>query len=265
MTWLLSAAIIALLIVQQSDVLQPSRGRLNRPETLTHAVLRHMRNAVLRGEFAPGQALPEVPLAERLGVARGTLREALRGLADQGLVEIFPHRGAFVTRLTPRRAREIYTFRAELESYAVELAVERRAFTGAALTTVNECLATLEHGTGGDQFDVAAADMRFHELLCQGCDHRLLLDTLASLRLQALRFIILTKLMDSDLEPEGVTHRRLLDAVLSGDPRIARRAVHDHITQAGEQLLRKLPLATPSRRGHSAHDPISRPARGEHV
>ena len=61
-------------------------SRMERPETLTDAVARYVRDAIVHGDYAPGSALPEIRLATELGTSRGTVREALRGLEDQGLV-----------------------------------------------------------------------------------------------------------------------------------------------------------------------------------
>jgi DNA-binding GntR family transcriptional regulator len=214
---------------------------LQRPETLTSAVARYIRDAIMRGEFAPGQALAEVWLAERLQTSRGTIREAFRILGDQGLVETFPHRGSFVAKLTARKAYEIYTLRAELESYAVRLAMERGRYSPEALAGLRTALerlhVDLDHA---DQYELADADMQLHELLSRESDHEVLLDTLGSLRLQMRQFIVYTKLMGSDEEPEYVTHRRLLDAVESGDVETAVAAVRNHILEAGQLLMRKL-------------------------
>lgn len=214
---------------------------LQRPETLTGAVARTIGDAIVGGTFAPGEALPEVPVAARIGTSRGTVREALRLLADQGLVEIVRHRGAFVADLTQRRAREIFTLRAELEAFAVRLVFAAGGYgdvTREALeTTLTDLIAA---AAGGDVFEVAELDMRFHDLLSRECDHQLLLELLTGLRLQMRRFIVYTKLVNSDAEPEAVTHRRLLDALLSGDGDLAANEVRAHILAAGQQLLRKL-------------------------
>ena len=214
---------------------------LQRPETLTSAVARFIRDAIMRGEFAPGRGLPEVWLAEQLQTSRGTVREAIRTLVDQGLVETFPHRGSFVATLTPRRARELYTLRAELESYAVRLVMERGGYTAAARAALHAALARLQVDPAqADQYDLAEADMQLHELLTRESEHQVLLEVLDSLRLQMRQFIVYTKLMGSDEEPEYVTHRRLLEAVESGDPARAAQAVHGHIHEAGKLLLSKL-------------------------
>ena len=218
---------------------------LDRPETLTGAVARSIGEAIVRGAFGPGQALPEVPLSLQLGTSRGTVREALRLLADEGLVEIIQRRGAFVAALTTRKAREIFTLRAELEAFAVRLVFARGGYPEAALRTLETTLGELGTAVeGGDVFEIAELDMRFHDLLCRECDHRLLLDLLAGLRLQMRRFIVYTKLVDSDIEPESVTHRRLVAAVRAGDAERAAAEVRHHILMAGEYLLRKLAEAT---------------------
>lgn len=218
---------------------------LQRPETLTSAVARFIRDAIMRGELEPGRALPEVSLSEQLQTSRGTIREAFRALADQGLVETFPHRGSFVAKLTPRKAYEIYTLRAELESYAVRLVMERGGYTPSALAALRIALERLHVDTAeADQFELADADMQLHELLSRESDHQVLLDTLGSLRLQMRQFIVYTKLMGSDVEPEYETHRRLLEAVESADIEAAVSATRNHILEAGQLLMRKLDAAS---------------------
>src|ERR1700730_11406682 len=99
-----------------------------RPPTLTATVVDHIRESIVRGQLAPGAPLHEIDLSKSLGISRGTVREALRHLHDENLVEIIPHQGAFVTELSAKRAREVYTLRAQLEPYAVRLAMERKAY-----------------------------------------------------------------------------------------------------------------------------------------
>ncbi len=218
---------------------------LERPETLTAAVARSIGEAIVRGAFAPGQALPEQPLSAQLGISRGTVREALRLLADQGLVEIVRHRGAFVAELTPRKAHEIFTLRAELEAFAVRLVFARGGYADETIDTLEATLIDLgQTADQGQIFEAAEQDMRFHDLLTRECGHQELLDLLAGLRLQMRRFIVLTKLVNSDVEPESLTHRRLLDALRSGDVDVAAGEVRGHILAAGEQLLRKIEANT---------------------
>jgi DNA-binding GntR family transcriptional regulator len=143
--------------------------------------------------------------------------------------------------MTPRKAHEIFTLRAELEAFAVRLEFERGGYPNETLQALEQTLADLGAAADeGNVFEAAEQDMRFHDLLSRECDHQELLDLLAGLRLQMRRFIVYTKLVNSDVEPESVTHRRLLDAVRTGDAELAAAEVRSHILAAGEQLLRKL-------------------------
>ncbi|MCP4536946.1 MAG: GntR family transcriptional regulator, partial [Chloroflexi bacterium] len=85
--------------------------QLVRPPTITKAVADTLREAILCGELEQGEPLREVELSQSLDVARGTLREALRMLQEDGLVETISHRGTFVTKLSARKVREVYTMR----------------------------------------------------------------------------------------------------------------------------------------------------------
>ena len=90
----------------------------------------HPRRHRRAGVSSLGRGLPEIALATELNTSRGTVREALRMLADRGLVDVFPRRGAFVSQLSPRAIWEITSLRALLEPYAARLASRRAALRG---------------------------------------------------------------------------------------------------------------------------------------
>ena len=100
-----------------------------RPPTLTAVVADTIRDSIFQGDLRQGEPLREVELGESLDVSRGTVREALRMLQEESLIEIIPHRGAFVAELSPRTVREVYTLRALLEPYAVRVALENGAYS----------------------------------------------------------------------------------------------------------------------------------------
>src|SRR5687767_3195789 len=93
------------------------------PPTLSKAIVDYIKTAILNGEYPPGSSLPEIPLAKKMSSSRATIREALRGLSDLGLVDLNPRRGAIVALLSPKRAREIFSLRAVLEPFAAKLAL----------------------------------------------------------------------------------------------------------------------------------------------
>ena len=211
---------------------------LDRPKTLTDAVVDHIRDAVLRGELAPGQQLREVPLSQTLETSRGTVREALRALQDEGLVKIVPHRGAVVTELSSRRVAEIFDLRALLEPHAVGLALADGPLEDDALSAIRAAFDALcEAVRKEDDFEVIHADMDFHGTLAAPCRHELLLEHLGALRVQTRQAIFYTKLYASDREGEAEAHAPIVAAVAAGDASRAADVVRDHIVRAGEQLL----------------------------
>jgi DNA-binding GntR family transcriptional regulator len=119
---------------------------LARPST-SELLAADLRRQILDGDPPAGERLRERELVERYGVARHTLRAALRQLAGEGLVQIEPHRGARVARLGPEDVRWLYELRAALELEAAHLALERHG--GRLPERVHAALAALEDACAG--------------------------------------------------------------------------------------------------------------------
>lgn len=215
--------------------------KVDRPPTLVSAVAESIRREILSGGVLPGQPLHEIELSKTLDISRGTLREALRKLEQEGLVEVFPYRGAFVARLSPQKVTEIYTLRCLLEPYAVRLCVENQAYT-------QEDFAEMEHlvnrlGELEQRRDYAAsveADMRFHEVISRRCGHSLLLEMLRNLQSLTVMMILNTKIYRSDKVPDDISHRAILESIRSGDADLAARTLENHIKDAGSSLLQRM-------------------------
>jgi DNA-binding GntR family transcriptional regulator len=216
--------------------------RLTRPPTLTAATAQNIQEAILRGDFAPGEPLREAELSENLEVSRGTVREALRWLHQEGaLVEIMPHRGAFVIKLSLERAREIYTLRALLEPYAIRTAMENRAYSEADLGELEKLVGRIEQlEKEGNDSALVKADIEFHRLATQRCNHQLLLDMVNKLQSQTLVLIFNTKLYRSDRVPDSVSHRAILEGLQAGDPAAAEEILRRHIIDAGSSLVKRM-------------------------
>jgi DNA-binding GntR family transcriptional regulator len=102
-----------------------STQRFRRPPTAQEAVLTELRRAIARGELSPGSSIPQAAFADRLGVSRVPVREALKILEGEGHVTYAPHKGYTVTELEATELLEIYRIRGLLERYAVTLAAPR--------------------------------------------------------------------------------------------------------------------------------------------
>jgi DNA-binding GntR family transcriptional regulator len=215
--------------------------QLLRPPTLGRVVIDKIRETILRGELLPGAPLREVQLSNSLGVSRGTIRESVRQLREEGLVEIFPHRGAFVTHLSHKKAKEICTLRALLEPYAVRLAVEKGAYEPQVLDRLEALLSRWgELEREGNIHEILNTEIEFHRGICQGSGHQLLLEVLENLVSQSQLLALHTKVYGTDLVSDDASHRAILDAIRSGDPTVAEEAVRRHILDAGELLIGRL-------------------------
>jgi DNA-binding GntR family transcriptional regulator len=189
----------------------------------------------------PGEPLHEVELSRQLNISRGTVREALRLLQQDGLVEVIPYRGAFVAKLSPHKVKEIYSLRALLEPYAVRLAMENGSFSQADLDEMKAMVKRLgELEKSDDYAETIETDINFHKIISQPSEHNLLLDVLGNLQSITLMFILNTKLYQSDMVPDDVSHQAILDGILSGDPAVAEQVVRQHILDAGSSLLKRM-------------------------
>ena len=155
---------------------------------LRDVVFNKLRQAILRGEFKPGERLMEIQLANKLGVSRTPIREAIRKLELEGLVIMIPRKGAEVADITEKSLRDVLEVRKALEELAVQLACEK---------ITQEELEELEQA--GENFkkvlkrskditEVAEADVRFHDVIYMATDNQKLIHLLNKLREQMYRY-----------------------------------------------------------------------------
>lgn len=194
-----------------------------------------LRARIVSGELAPGTQLREVQLSKDIGISRPTLREALQGLRQEGLVRHEPHRGMFVATLGAAEIRDIYTVRRVIEGPAARAAHRASAAGLQAVEAAFERLADLE---GGDDGKVIEVDLQFHQAIVGLLDSPRLIAFYDSVT-AALRpcLTLLTIERPSVVHPESVTqHREIADALLARQGRAAERLVTAHI-DANEAML----------------------------
>jgi len=213
--------------------------RIARPPTLTATVAHSIREGIFRGELRPGEPLREINLSETLDVSRGTVREALRQLQDESLVEVVPHRGAFVTNLTSRMAKEIYTLRALIEPFAVRLAMEANAISQEDVEYLEKLSHRLDElqESHEDTYETVKADVEFHTRICSPSNHELLLNMLKSLQSLTWLYVFNIQLYQAAIYSREPSHCEIFQAIKSGDPRRAEETLRDHINAAGAALL----------------------------
>ncbi|MGE0222507.1 MAG: GntR family transcriptional regulator [Acetobacteraceae bacterium] len=199
------------------------------PKTTRAGLLRaQIADDILGGQLQPGTPLDEVSLAQRFGVSRTPVREALRALAASGLVEVQPHRGAIVTRPSAQEVEDMFAVMAELEALcagraAVAMTPPERRALGAIHATLRDLIRT------GDPQRYHEVNERFHHAIYLGSHNAYLAEvTLATRRrLQPFRraqFRTAGRLALSYQE-----HDRVVRAIERGDRAEAAQAMRDHI------------------------------------
>ncbi len=203
------------------------------PQTLRDIVQTRMREAILDGRFAPGMRLIERPLCEQLGVSRTVVRETIRYLEAEGLVESVPNRGPIVATLNWDQAKQIYDIRLQLEGAAAAACARGQwGDFGPKLTAALASLQDKMHDTAWADF--LQATTHFYELIFQEAGHTVAWEIVQRLNGRISRLRAMT-IADRTRERSGMSHMIAIhDAVLSRDGAQARRAVERHISDAAQ-------------------------------
>lgn len=210
---------------------------------LRDEVLATLRQALIGGGFAAGERIREVELAARLGVSRGTLREALRHLEQEGLTVTNPHRGTFVVKLSPEEAEELYGLRIALEAYAVECAASLA--TAADLEELQRAVHAFRTIVATEPDALAPRvelDLQFHELICALSGNARLLRTWKEL-CGPLR-LLLSTFQTPYMSDAPDHHQQVVDALRDGQSAIARAILTKHLINSRDRLLATLRRST---------------------
>jgi GntR family transcriptional regulator of gluconate operon len=205
-------------------------------ESLTDRIAAKLRHSIITGAIPPGTHLAEIELTQQLKVSRGALREALRVLQAEGLVESFPNRGMFVARIEEQDIEEIYGLRDLLETFAMHLVTERATQDQIAKLQdlVNEMFAAAKTGKHQKVVDL---DLDFHQTLWQISGHQRLLQLLTSLLAQIRTFLAFNTHLYEDLVEGIADHQRIVDAIRSKRADRAEQQMRRHIAAATRVVL----------------------------
>ena len=203
--------------------------------SLREQALDRLRNAVTSGQLKPGTRLVETELSAALGISRGTLREALRQLQQEGLVETGERGRLTVRTLTDAEILDMFAVRAALEGLAAYI-VSGRPDRPRLVAQLQAALDALDAASGSINHMVEV-DLNFHQLLCELTGNTTLVRTWEALA-GSIRMSIMFAGTDKALTNMSVPrHQQIIDAIATGDPDIARTAVDDHMREAAQNLL----------------------------
>lgn len=206
------------------------------PRTVREGLVENLRREIVRGEHAPGQYLRLEEIAARFDVSTMPVREALRDLETEGLVTIFPHRGAVVTELSADELQDIYDIRITLEEMATRLAVP--LMTEATLTELISLVEQMEDHQG-HVATLVKLNHRFHSTLYSVSGRTHLCELNRMLRCRTQHYLHLYSVeveSDNFLQTQG-EHRAILAACERGDAEHAAAIVRDHVGQVGRAIV----------------------------
>lgn len=207
--------------------------------SLRGQVFKEIESAILTGSLVPGDALIESRLSQELGVSRTPVREAIRQLELEGLIKSIPNRGAVVVGVSERDIEDIYTIRMRIEGLAARWAAEN--ITAAESESLRNIIDLQEfYLEKGDVLQIWHLDSRFHERINESCRSNPLKHTLSSFhnyiqRARRISFENVNRAHESVAE-----HKKIVDAVVSGDADSAERLTVEHIVNARDNFLKHI-------------------------
>ena len=215
-------------------------GRLKR-QSLSSAVADALAKAIREGELRPGDRILEVNMSERLGVSRATLREAVKTLAADGLLEIRDDRGAYVRKLDSDEIAAMIVMRATIESMAARLVAGRRS--PSALAQIAQVAKRMEQeAKNGKSARWRQLDTVFHETIVKAADNPMLLKAWSNINV-LLRLFMQRMNPAYDTSPEQVlkNHESFVEVLRSGSPDDAEALVRHIIIESGFRALQCAP------------------------
>lgn len=205
---------------------------------------RVLRQMILTGELAPGERLIERDLAGRLGVSRTPIRESIRKLESEGLIEHLPRKGCVVREVSAPEIVEIFMIRSSLEALASRLAAERR--TPQDVARLKKALAQLESAMSrGDHMRIHDNHVAFHETVYKMAQSSRLSGMLRTLVQQSFWYARVAYTFPGRMEEAKAEHVAMADAIEKGDGDLAETMSRQHVIRSKEAYLR-LRAQTPS-------------------
>lgn len=206
---------------------------------LRDVVFNTLRHAILKGELEPGERLMEIALAQKLGVSRTPIREAIRKLELEGLVVMVPRKGAEVADITEKDLRDVLEVRTALEELSIELAMKNMTDEDYE-NLKNASKSFAKDSEGDDLIKIAEADVAFHEVIYMATGNKRLIQMINNLREQMYRYR-LEYIKDKSTHARLVEeHERIIEAMQKQDVNAAKAAIKLHVENQEENILKSI-------------------------
>lgn len=206
---------------------------------LRDVVFNTLRRAILTGELKPGERLMEIHLANRLGVSRTPIREAIRKLELEGLVTMIPRRGAEVAQISEKSLQDVLEVRRALDALCTALACER--ITAEGKNALKKACDNFEEATKTrDAVTIAEADVAFHDIIVQATGNQRLIQMINNLSEQMYRYRFEYIKDESGHENLVNEHRMIYESIVDGDKERAAAAARLHIDNQEKSIIKQI-------------------------
>lgn len=205
--------------------------------SLRGRVFNKLREDILSGKYEDYEELREVAISEELGVSRTPVREAFRQLELEGLIQIIPNKGAYVTGITEKDVKDIYMIRSLLEGLCARWATEHITKEQLEELEENVYLGNF-HAQKGHYEQLAQLDNRFHDILYEACDSKMLEHQLKEYHQYVLR--VRRKTLSNVIRGKKCNeeHERIMEAIKAGDADKAEQLANRHMINAYENMVK---------------------------
>ena len=205
--------------------------------SLRGRVFHKLRDDILSGKYADHEELKEVAIGEELGVSRTPVREAFRQLELEGLIQIIPNKGAYVTGITEKDVQDIYMIRSLLEGLCARWTTQH--ITKEQLEEMEENVYLAQfHAQKGHLEQLAELDNRFHEIMYEACNSKMLEHQLRDFHEYVLRVRRRTLNSASRGPKSNDEHEQILEAIKDGNADLAEKLANQHIINAYENMVK---------------------------
>ncbi len=206
---------------------------------LRDVVFNTLRQAILTGELKPGERLMEIHLANKLGVSRTPIREAIRKLELEGLVTMIPRRGAEVAQITEKSMNDVLEVRRALDALCVELACER--ITQEDMGRLKQACEAFEAAVRTrDVKKIARADVELHDIIVQATGNQRLVQLIHNLSEQMYRYRF-EYIKDASQHQRLIDeHRMIYESIVKKDREAASQAAHVHIDNQKKAIIAQI-------------------------
>ena len=210
---------------------------------LRDVVFNTLRDEILYGKLKAGERLMEIAISERLGVSRTPVREAIRRLEQEGLVDMYPRRGAQVKGITEKALADALEARKTLETFTVNAACSR--ITRKQLEKLKEANEEFRETINAKEKEaakIASCDEKFHNIIIEAAGNRKIAETLYNLKEQMFRYRYAYLSSSRDHTHLAEEHEMLINAIERADSDLAVEIIRLHIDQQTMQLYKQITI-----------------------